>query len=254
MAFYSDRKTIAQPRAGVDAHYDLGLRTYMLRVYNYMASGLALSGLMAVLVAYTPGVRELFFAYSPDGRFGLTGLGYVLMFAPLGMILLANFVAGNWSTSATKTFYWFYVAVNGAGLSVLLLLYTTSSTVFVFFLTAAAFGGLSLYGYTTKRDLSGWAKFLFMAVWGLLVVAVAYVVANLIFGLNIPGFTYALSLASILIFSGIIAWKTQDMRQEYYQTQGTDLQDRVAVWSALMLYIAFIAIFQNLMHLLGQNR
>lgn len=253
MALYSDRRTIAQPRAGVDAQYDAGLRNYMLRVYNYMASGLVLSGLMAVMVAYTPAVQQLFFAYS-GGRLGLTGLGTALMFAPLAMILFANFAGNNWSTATTKIFYWLFVAVNGAGLSVLLLLYTASSAAFAFFLTAAAFGGLSLYGYTTKRDLSGWAKFLFMAVWGLLIVSLAYVVANLIFGLNIPGLMYALSLASILIFSGIIAWKTQDMRQEYYMTQGSEVQDRVAVWSALTLYIAFIAIFQNLMYLLGQNR
>ncbi|MBE1237464.1 Bax inhibitor-1/YccA family protein [Phaeovibrio sulfidiphilus] len=249
-----DQGTAYRTRTGVEARYDAGLRSYMLSVYNYMASGLALSGIMAVLVAYTPALRDLFFIVMNGRLVGITPPGMVLVFAPLGMILLANFMVNRWSVSATQIFYWLFVAVDGAGLAILLLRYTTESAVLAFFLTAAAFAGLSIYGYTTKRDLSGLGKFLFMAIWGLVLVSIAYMIMAWVLGWGSSFFVAALSFVSILLFGGIVAWKTQDMRFEYYEAQGTAYLNKIAVWSALTLYIAFVAILQNLMQLIGQDR
>ena len=161
MASETDRRTLdtrydiaAPARAEIDA----GLRAYMLRIYNYMASGLFLSGLVALLVANTS-ARELFFQVAGNGRVGLSGLGLIGIFAPIGLLLAMNFGYSRMQASTMQALYWLFSATQGIGLSVVLMIYTGVSVTRVFFVTAIAFGSLSLYGYLTKRNLTGFGTF-----------------------------------------------------------------------------------------------
>src|SRR5882672_12036222 len=167
-------------RAGTitdQAAFDVGLRTHMVRVYNYMASGLALSGIVAFAVFNVEGLQNIFFQMgrTPGGAIvpvGLNILGWVAILAPLGLLLLTSFRAAQMSVTAVQTVYWAVTALMGVSLSLLLFRYTGASVARTFFVTAAAFGALSLYGYTTKRDLTAMGKFLFMGVIGLILASI----------------------------------------------------------------------------------
>lgn len=233
---------------GLDqARVDEGLRQHMLRIYNYMATGLAISGLVSWLIANTA-LQSLFFQTTPDGRLGFTALGMIGMFAPLGMLFLAMFVR-NMSAGATQAFYWAFVALQGVGLSILLMTYTSESVVRVFLITASAFAGLSLFGYTTKRNLSGFGQFLLMGLIGLIIA----MVVNIFFPSSM--LTFVISVAGVLIFAGLIAFDTQRLKNEYVGglVQGGDSATIHAVWGALSLYISFINLFQFLLMFLGNR-
>ncbi|MCB9946962.1 MAG: Bax inhibitor-1/YccA family protein [Rhodospirillaceae bacterium] len=230
------------------ARIDEGLRAYMLRVYNYMATGLAISGLVAWVVANVPAVTQLFFYMDAAGRvYGTTGLGMIAMFAPLVMLLVSSFAVRQPSAAFAQGFYWAFVAVNGIGLSVLLMVYTGESLLRTFFITAAAFGGLSLYGYTTKRSLSGFASFLVMGVIGLLIA----MVVNMF--LASPMMQFVISAVGVLIFAGLIAVYTQAIKEQYVENMGRDAETVTAVYGALSLYIAFLNLFQFLLMFLGNR-
>ena len=239
-------------RAGTvadQATFDAGLRAHMIRVYNYMASGLALSGIVAFGLFQVPQLAAIFFQVTPAGYVaGLTGLGWVAILAPLGLLMLVSFRAATMSVGAVQAVYWAVTALMGVSLSVLLFTYTGASVARTFFVTAAAFGALSLYGYTTRRDLTAMGKFLFMGVIGLILASLV----NMIWPSG--AMSFVISAAGVLIFSGLIAYDTQKIKDQYAAAWGTDTAEKVAIFGALSLYLDFVNLFQFLMMFLGQRR
>ncbi|MCW5734505.1 MAG: Bax inhibitor-1/YccA family protein [Enhydrobacter sp.] len=239
-------------RGGVipdQASFDVGLRAHMIRVYNYMASGLALSGIVAFALFSSPQLAGLFFEISPRGSVvGLNALGWVAILAPLGLLLLTSFKGATMSIGAIQAVYWAVTALMGVSLSLLLFRYTGASVARTFFVTAAAFGALSLYGYTTKRDLSAFGKFLFMGLIGLILASLV----NMFFPSGTMSFI--ISAAGVLIFSGLIAYDTQRIKEQYADAYGTDVAEKIAIFGALSLYLDFVNLFQFLMSFMGQSR
>jgi len=230
------------------AAYDVGLRTHMVRVYNYMASGLALSGIVAFGLFSSAELASLFFQVEGGYVVGLNVLGWVAIFAPLGLLMLVSFRAQTMSVGAVQAIYWAVTALMGVSLSLLLFRYTGASVARTFFITAAAFGALSLYGYTTKRDLTAMGKFLFMGVIGLILASLV----NMIWPSGTMSFI--ISAAGVLIFSGLIAYDTQKIKEQYSEAWGTDMVEKIAIFGALSLYLDFVNLFQFLMSFLGQER
>ena len=238
-------------RAGTvadQAAFDVGLRAHMVRVYNYMASGLALSGIVAFGLFASAELASLFFQVQAGRVVGLNVLGWVAIFAPLGLLLLVSFRAATMSVGAIQAVYWAVTALMGVSLSLLLFRYTGASVARTFFVTAASFGALSLYGYTTKRDLTAMGKFLFMGVIGLILAGLV----NMFFPSGTMSFI--ISAAGVLIFSGLIAYDTQKIKEQYAGAWGTDTAEKVAIFGALSLYLDFVNLFQFLMSFLGQER
>lgn len=244
MAFedYRARASQRTRASAVDIMYDAGLRRHMVGVFNYMFAGLALSGFVALLLVQT-GAGAIFFA--GPGQF--TPLGWIAVFAPLGILLLASFSAARLSTGATHTVYWSVAALQGVSLAVLFQTFTGQSIAQVFFVTAAAFGGLSLYGYTTKRALSGMGTFL---VIGLVGVVIASVV-NLF--LQSSMLHFVVSVIGVLVFAGLTAFDTQRLKDEYIAGVSGETAMKAQVWGALSLYLNFINLFQLLLSLFGQR-
>ena len=235
------------------AAFDVGLRAHMVRVYNYMASGLALSGIVAFAIFNVPALQSVFFemgmtrggAVIPTG---LNALGWIAILAPLGLLLLVSFRAAQMSLTSIQAVYWAVTALMGISLSLLLFRYTGASVARTFFITAAAFGALSLYGYTTKRDLSAFGKFLFMGLIGLILASLV----NMFWPSGTMSFI--ISVAGVLIFSGLIAYDTQKIKEQYAQAWGGEAAEKIAVFGALSLYLDFVNLFQFLMMFLGQRR
>jgi FtsH-binding integral membrane protein len=241
--------TFNRPGAIADqASFDVGLRTHMVRVYNYMASGLALSGIVAFALFNFEGLQGIFFQMQAGRLVGLNILGWIAIFAPLGLLLLVSFRAAQMSVGAVQAVYWAVTALMGVSLSLLLFRYTGASVARTFFVTAAAFGALSLYGYTTKRDLTAVGKFLFMGVIGLILAGLV----NMIWPSGTMSFI--ISAAGVLIFSGLIAYDTQKIKEQYAEAWGTDTAEKVAIFGALSLYLDFVNLFQFLMAFMGQSR
>lgn len=242
MANWSDPRTTAVPRAAVgarDAAFDAGLRSYMLSVYNYMASGVLLTGIVAMLFVNT--------------SFGLAMLAnpairLVLMLAPLGVVLAMSFGAARMAESTVKTLFWVYAALMGLSLSTILLVYTGGSVAQTFFATAAAFGSLSLYGYTTKRDLAPFGAFMMMAVFGL----IAAMLINMF--VRSTGMDLIISAVGVLLFAGLTAYDTQRIKSGYFAVRGTQFAGKSAVMGALTLYLDFINMFLFLLRFMGNRR
>jgi FtsH-binding integral membrane protein len=230
------------------AAFDAGLRAHMVRVYNYMASGLVLSGIVAYGLFSSAELASLFFEIQAGRVIGLNLLGWIAIFAPLGLLLLTSFRAAQMSTGAVQAVYWAVTALMGVSLSLLLFTYTGASVARTFFITAAAFAALSLYGYTTKRDLSAFGKFLFMGVIGLILASLV----NMFWPSGTVSFI--ISVAGVLIFSGLIAYDTQRIKEQYAEAWGSEMAEKVAIFGALSLYINFVNLFQFLMMFLGQRR
>ncbi|MEO1249110.1 MAG: Bax inhibitor-1/YccA family protein [Pseudomonadota bacterium] len=235
-------------RATVDqAQLDEGLRRYMLSIYNYMGTGLLISGLVAYAVANVPALNAIFFQ-TVDGRFaGYTGLGMIAVFAPLALLFLAAFGMRNASAQATQMMYWAFVTLQGISLAVVLQVYTGESVARAFFTTAAAFGALSIYGYTTKRNLSAFGSFLIMGVIGLIIA----MIINMFMASAMMAFV--ISAAGVLIFAGLIAYDTQRLKVAYVEGMGHENETRLAVWGALSLYINFINLMQFLLMFMGNR-
>jgi FtsH-binding integral membrane protein len=256
MAFETERRPLgrgyAEPRTwdqagAVAGEVDQGLRKYLLGVYNYMASGLLLSGIIALTVANTS-LLNLFFKQGADGRFGYTGLGLVAMLAPLGLIFFMSFTWQNRKPATLQALYWAFVALMGVGLTVPLLAYTGVSVARTFFITAIAFGGLSLYGYTTKRDLSGMGTFLLMGMIGLVVASLV----NIFLASTMMHFI--ISAVGVLLFAGLTAYDTQNLKRTYYAVGGSGVEENSAIMGAVQLYLNFINLFQFLLAFLGDRR
>lgn len=229
---------------------DEGLRKYMLGVYNYMSGALALTAFVAYLVANVPAITALFFKFSETGALaGYTALGFVAMLAPLAILLIGSFKMNSMSASGVQTMFWAVAGVMGLSMSVILLAYTGASVIKVFLITSIAFAGLSLVGYTTKKDLSGMGSFLIMGVIGIIVAGIV----NMF--LKSPGIHFAISAIGVLLFAGLTAYDTQNIRRTYYHVAGNaELAAKASVMGALSLYLDFINMFQFLVQFLGDRR
>ncbi len=232
-----------------DAAIDEGLRSYMLRVYNYMASGVLLTGLMALVTYQSPAIASLIFNVSPDGQFitGYTGLGYAAAFSPLIFVFGMSWMARRSSAFALQAMFWLFSAVMGLSLASILYLYTGESISKIFFITAAAFGSLSLWGYTTKKSLSGWGSFLMMGLFGIIIAMVVN------FFLASPAIHYAISAIGVLIFAGLTAYDTQMIKNMYHESDSGETKSKKAVMGALRLYLDFINMFLMLLRLFGNR-
>jgi uncharacterized protein len=247
MANWSDPRSTAAPSFGRPAAvpgeaYDAGLRSYMLSVYNYMASGVLLTGLVALAFSWGG-------ASSPAAQVFLAPgiLKWVIIFAPLLFVLVLNFGIHRLSTGAAQALFWAFAAVMGLSMSTLFLVYTGPSIAITFFATSVAFLSLSLYGYTTKRDLSGLGTFLLMGVVGLMVASLA----NLWF--RSPGLSLVVSAVGVLLFAGLTAYDTQRIKSMYDYVRGTDMMGKVVILGALSLYLDFVNMFQFLLSFMGQR-
>jgi FtsH-binding integral membrane protein len=241
-------RTIPVDRA--DMSVDAGLRSFMLGVYNKVALGLVLSAALAFLTGAYPPVQQLMFRVTPDGRLaGFTLLGMVVSFAPLVILMVSGFALRNPTAKSAGALYWTIVSLIGASLGVVVLAYTGASIASTFLITAAAFGGLSLVGYTTKKDLTGLGTFLIMGVFGLVIA----MVVNMF--LHLAAIAFIVNVLGVLIFSGLIAYDTQRLKMTYYQLGGDTQAMGVATsYGALSLYINFINLFQFLLSFLGSRR
>ncbi len=231
--------------------YDAGLRAHMLRVYNYMLIGLGLTGVSAWIVASVPAIRGMFYTVSMTAQgpaMGLSGLGWVALLAPLGLVMFLSFRIQHMSVGAAQATFWGYAALMGVSLAPILLLYTGASVAQVFFITAATFGSMSLYGYTTQRDLSAWGSFLFMGLIGIIIASVV----NMFLGSSMMQFV--ISVAGVLIFTGLTAYDTQSIKEQYSANMDGTMAGRAAIIGALRLYLDFINLFIMLMQLLGNRR
>ena len=245
MADYDNR--VIRGRSVADAGaIDAGLRAYMLRVYNYMLIGLTLTGLSAWTVANVPEVQALFFQVNETtGRFGLSALGWVAFLAPLGLVLLMSFGLQRMSLGTAQAVFWGYAALNGVALAPVLLLYTGASVAQAFFVTAATFGAMSLYGYTTKSNLTGWGSFLFMGLIGVIIASVV----NLF--VQSSAMSFAISVIGVLVFTGLTAYDTQTIKELYVASDDGTVAGRKAIFGALRLYLDFINLFLMILRLLG---
>jgi len=261
-----DRNPYARPTVGaapVDVGIDQGLRSYMLRVYNYMAIGLVITGLAALAVFNFAVTGNPSAAATVNGnpamvkdgvyltQLGLTlwasPLKWVVFLAPLGFVFLLSARIGKMSISSAQLAFWAFAAVMGISLSSILLVYTTESIARVFFITAAAFGALSLWGYTTQRDLSGWGSFLFMGLIGIIIAALVNIF------LQSSALQFAISVIGVLVFAGLTAYDTQRIKEMYYAGDDSVVAGRKAIMGALSLYLNFINMFVMLLSLFGNR-
>ena len=227
--------TVGVPRAA----RDVGLRSYMLSVYNYMASGVLLTGIVAMLFA-SSGYAEAVMA---------TPLRWLIILAPLGFVIAMSFGLNRMSTGTLQTLFWSFSVAMGLSLSTIFLVYTGVSIAQTFFAVAAGFLGLSLWGYTTKKDLSGWGTFLIMGVVGLIVAS-----AINFFFLKSVGMHLAISAIGVLVFAGLTAYDTQKIKSLYTHVAGTDMMGKVVIMGALNLYLDFINMFMFLLSFMGDRR
>jgi FtsH-binding integral membrane protein len=247
MAWETERNAWVGRQAAA-AEVDAGLRSYMLRVYNYMASGVALTGLVAALVASTPALTALFFQVGLNGRLGMTGLGWIATLAPLGIVLAFSFGLARMSAATAQGLYWVYAALMGVSLSTIFFVYTGTSITRVFFITAASFAGLSLYGYTTKKNLSAFGSFLIMGLVGIVIASLV----NMFLASSMLQFV--ISVVGVLVFAGLTAYDTQKIRDMYWEGDGHEVASKKAVMGAFTLYLDFINLFIMLLRFFGDRR
>jgi hypothetical protein len=238
------------PAGRADMAVDAGLRSFMLGVYNKVALGLLFSAALAYVTSSVPAVRDLLFVVSPENRLvGITPLGMAVQWAPVVAILVGMFAMRNPSPRSSGIFYWAIVALIGAGLGAIGLIYTGGSIASTFLITAAAFGALSLAGYTTKKDLTGFGSFLIVGMFGLLIAMVVNIF------LHSAIVYFIVNLLGVFIFAGLIAYNTQRLKMTYYQLGGNQAALGVATnYGALSLYIDFINLFLFLLRIFGGRR
>ncbi|HWJ59040.1 MAG TPA: Bax inhibitor-1/YccA family protein [Sphingomicrobium sp.] len=243
MANWQDPQVTGPNAASVSvprATRDVGLRSYMLKVYNYMASGVLLTGIVAMLFANSGMAAQVF-----------TGGGilpWVIILSPLAIVFAMSFGANRMSSATLQVLFWVFATLMGLSMSTIFLVYTGESIAQTFFAVTAAFLGLSLYGYTTKRDLSGFGTFLIMGVVGLLVA----MLINL--WLQSSAMALAISAIGVLLFAGLTAYDTQRIKSMYYYVQDSEMLGKTAILGALSLYLDFINMFQFLLSFMGDRR
>ena len=230
-------------RAGEQAVIDEGLRSYMLGIYNYMAIGVAVTGgvamAMANWVAANPAIGQTLYQ-SP--------LRWVIMLAPLAFVMVLSFGINKLSVTAAQAIFWTFAAVMGVSISWIFLVYTGGSIAQTFFITAASFGALSLWGYTTKRDISGWGSFLFMGVIGLILASIVNIF------LQSSALMFAVNVLGVLIFAGLTAYDTQRLKHTYDMVaHDATMMAKSSIMGALSLYLNFVNMFMFLLSFLGNR-
>lgn len=225
-------------RASAAPAIDQGLREYMLRIYNYMASGLALTGIIAYL------------GYRTDIYTAIAGspLMWVVMLAPLGVVIYLSARIHSMSFSSAQTWFWVYAGLVGLSLSGIFYVYSGVSIARVFFITAGMFGAMSLYGYTTHRDLTGFGSFLFMGLIGVVIASVVNIF------LASSALHFAISVIGVLVFTGLTAYDTQKIKEIYYEGDGYEAAGKKSIMGALALYLDFLNLFLMMLRLMGGNR
>ncbi len=252
-----DRPTIAAARAGTAAAIDEGLRSYMLKVYNYMSIGLVVTGLVAWFAnqAATTTDPSAAVGQLQNGEL-LTQWGallytsplmWVFALAPLGFVLVLSFGINKLSVPAAQATFWAFAAIMGLSLSSIFMVYTDASIAKVFFITAATFGAMSLYGYTTKRDLTGMGNFLMMGLIGLVIASIVNIF------MQSSMLDFAISAIGVLVFVGLTAYDTQKIKESYDESAGSEVLAKGAIMGALSLYLDFINLFMMLLRLFGNR-
>jgi FtsH-binding integral membrane protein len=224
---------------GVDrVNFDAGLRAHMLRVFNYMGGGLALTGIVSFIAGNTPLAA---FIYGTPFR-------WVAMLAPLVMLIWMQVKMNSMTAAQVQTKFWIFCGLMGLSMGAIFLVYTHASVARAFFITAATFGAMSLYGYTTKRDLTGVGSFMFMGMLGLMIASVVnmFLMSSML--------QWVVSVAGVVIFTGLTAYQVQTIKETYAESAGVEANDKLAVWSALTLYLSFINLFQFILSLTGNSR
>jgi uncharacterized protein len=253
---YTGRQTGAIPAGRADMAVDAGLRAFMLGVYNKMGLGLLVSAVLAYVAATVEPLPQLIFG---------TPLYYVVAFGPLALIFISMFAMKNPSPTGANLLYWSIVALIGTGLGAIVVRYAYGGAIGgavntqgimdiakAFVVTSLTFGALSLWGYTTKKDLSGWGTFLIMGVWGMVIASLVNFGFAAFTGAPIEGFSFIISIVGVLLFSAITAWETQGLKYMYYEVGGNARAMSVATtYGALNLYITFINLFQFFLRLLS---
>jgi FtsH-binding integral membrane protein len=219
--------------------YDQGLRDYMSKVYNFMAVALGISGAVAFLVSSSQVVMSAIFG---------TPLAWIVMLAPLGFVFFFTYKLNSISSEKAKIYLWIYSALMGLSLSTIFIAYTGTSIVRTFFITASVFGAMSLYGYVTKKDLTGLGSFLMMGLIGIIIASIVNIF------LKSSAFDFAISLLGIFVFIGLTAYDTQKIKQFYYQSSGEEMTAKMAVMGALNLYMDFINLFIMMLRFIGDRR
>ena len=234
---------------------DEGLRAYMLKVYNYMASGIFITGIVSLLLFKLSGGYNI--QVTSMGITGLTGIGstiyssplaWIIMLAPLGIVLYMSFGIRKMSAAKAQTVFWIFAALMGASLSSIFLVYTGASITRVFFITAGTFGSMSIYGYTTKRDLTKLGSFLMMGLIGIIIASIVniFMKSSMMY--------FVISILGVLIFVGLTAYDTQKIKNMYLASDSGEIMGKKAVMGALTLYLDFINLFIMLLRLFGQRR
>lgn len=229
-------QTQAQARAG---EYDEGLRKYMLGVYNYMAVAMGITGLVAFLTSQSPAMLQVIYG---------TPLQWVVMLAPLGFVMFLSFRVHKMSAGAAQITFWAFSAAMGLSLAYIFLAYTGESVARMFFITAGAFAGLSLFGYTTKKDLTGMGSFLMMGLIGIIIA----MVVNLF--LQSPAIMWVISVVGVLVFAGLTAYDTQQIKNMYYAADSGEVATKKSIMGALRLYLDFLNMFLFLLQLFGNRQ
>jgi uncharacterized protein len=235
-----------------EAIIDQGLRAYMLKVYNYMASGVLLTGVIALIFFKLAVVTGTSGEITGLTSFGSTiynsGLKWVIMLAPLGVVLYMSFNIAKMTSAKAQSTFWIFAALMGASLSSIFLMYTGASITRVFFISAGTFGAMSIYGYTTKRDLTKLGSFLMMGLFGIIIASVVniFMKSSMMY--------FVISILGVLIFVGLTAYDTQKIKNMYLVSDSGELMGKKAVMGALTLYLDFINLFIMLLRLFGQRR
>lgn len=234
----------SQPRwmartAEAEVGIDVGLRQYMLRIYNYMGSGLALTGIVAWVFA------NYLFTHPALLR---SPVMYLFMLAPLGFVMVLSFGINRMRAHTAQMLFWVFAGVMGLSMSTIFLAFTETSIARVFFITAGTFAGMSLYGYTTRRDLSQWGSFLFMGLIGIIIASLV----NIFIGST--AIQFAISVIGVIVFTGLTAYDTQSIKEMYYEADGEEIAAKKAIMGALRLYLDFINLFIMLLQLFGARR
>lgn len=228
-------------------YYDEGLRQYFLKIYSLMSGALVVTAISAFALPAIPALTQMMYHITPYGQImGMTGIGWLISFAPLGIALFFAFGIHKIETKTAQMLLWVYAVLMGMSLSSLGLLYTGTSLVKTFFVCAATFCGMSLYGYTTKKDLTSMGSFLYMGLMGLIIASLV----NLF--MQSPAIEFALSFIGVIIFTGLIAYDTQKLKDLYFS--GADGSGKTGIVAALTLYLDFINLFIYLLRFMGQRR
>jgi uncharacterized protein len=227
---------------------DVGLRQYMLRVYNYMASGLVLTGIFAYGGVKVPALLNMMYAAGPTGQLQPTMFAYIIMFAPLAFILVMNFGIQKLQASTVQALFWGFAGLMGLSLTHIFLVYTGTSITRVFFIAAGTFASMSLYGYTTKRDLSKFRSFLFMGLMGIVIASIVNIF------MQSSAMQFVISVVGVLVFVGLTAHDTQNIKRMYVEGEHSETATKKAVMGALSLYLDFLNLFIMLLHLFGDRK